>query len=85
MYVTGLSSELMLISSFAKLFYHSNADGDADADADGDGERCYLRSEMEEVIAKWDELVKLEDNDSLAMYIGRRILRVQSMPAVCHS
>lgn len=37
---------------------------------------------MEEVIDNWDRLLKLGDEDALAMFIGRRILRVQRAPAV---
>ncbi|EPS95865.1 hypothetical protein FOMPIDRAFT_100031 [Fomitopsis schrenkii] len=40
----------------------------------------YLRSEMEEVVDKWDKLLKLGDEDALAMFIGKCILRVQRAP-----
>ncbi|EPS95875.1 hypothetical protein FOMPIDRAFT_89842 [Fomitopsis schrenkii] len=40
----------------------------------------YLRSEMEEVIDRWDKLLGLGDEDALAMFIGKCILRVQRAP-----
>ena len=50
---------------------------------DEDDEIClYLRSEIEEVTDRWDELLKLGDEDALAMLIGRRIMHVQRVPKV---
>ncbi|EPS95884.1 hypothetical protein FOMPIDRAFT_1053786 [Fomitopsis schrenkii] len=40
----------------------------------------YLRSEMQEIIDKWDILSNLGDEDALAMFIGKCILRVQRAP-----
>lgn len=37
---------------------------------------------MEEVINMWDMLLGLGDDDALAMFIGKRVLRVQRTPEV---
>ena len=42
----------------------------------------YLRSEMKKVIEQWDKLLELGDEDALAMFIGKCILRVQRVPMV---
>ena len=42
----------------------------------------YLRSEIEEVVDKWDELSKLEDEEALATFIGRCFLRANKASAV---
>ena len=42
----------------------------------------YLRSEIEEVVDKWDELSKLDDEEALATFIGKCFLRANKASAV---
>ncbi|KAH9912711.1 uncharacterized protein B0H18DRAFT_1052651 [Fomitopsis serialis] len=38
-----------------------------------------LRSEVQDILDNWEKLVKIDNEDKLAMFIGRRILQVQKV------
>ena len=42
----------------------------------------YLISEIEEITDKWDQLLNLGDEEALATFIGKCILRVKKVPMV---
>ena len=44
--------------------------------------RTYLRSEIEEVVDKWDELSQLEDEEALATFAGKCLLRANRASTV---
>ena len=62
---------------------YDDDDSDEEDEYEDDDEVClYLRSEIEQVTDQWDELLKLGDEDALAMFIGKCILCVQRVPMV---